>query len=84
MRPNIAIFLLPYLSLNLPHEALVNAHANAEIAKIKDVWNSDRPRSRASGGTITKTNDWPKPTENKPILIHNYPERVIIIYLKYL
>ena len=35
--PRIAIFLLPYLSLALPQNALVNAHATAEIAKIDEV-----------------------------------------------
>ena len=34
--PNIAIFLLPYLSLALPHIALVKAHATAEKANINE------------------------------------------------
>ena len=56
-KPNIATFLLPYLSLVLPQNALVEAHAKADIAKIDDVCISDKPRSRANGGTKTNTND---------------------------
>ena len=56
-RPRIAIFLLPYLSLALPHAALVKAQPIAENANIEDVCTSDKPNSLARGGTITKTND---------------------------
>ena len=37
IKPRIAIFLRPYLSLALPQKALVKAHAIADIAKIDDV-----------------------------------------------
>ncbi len=60
------MFLLPYLSEALPHEALVSAHAIAEIEKIVDVSMTDRPRSLAKGGTNTNANDCPKPTANNP------------------
>ena len=56
-RPRIAIFLLPYLSLALPHAALVKAQPMADNANIEDVCTSDKPNSLARGGTITKTND---------------------------
>ncbi len=62
----IAIFLRPYRSDALPQDALVTAQAIAEIAKIEDVSITERPRSLAKGGTNTKANDWPRPTENKP------------------
>ena len=62
----IAIFLLPYLSEALPHEALVTAQAIAEIEKIVEVSITDSPRSRANGGTRTNAKDCPKPTENNP------------------
>ncbi|EJP71957.1 MAG: hypothetical protein NT01SARS_0442 [SAR86 cluster bacterium SAR86A] len=55
--PRIAIFLLPYLSLVLPQNALVVAHAKADIAKIEEVCISLKPKSLARGGTRTKTND---------------------------
>ena len=51
------MFLLPYLSEALPHEALVTAHAIAEIEKIVEVSITDRPRSLAKGGTNTNAND---------------------------
>jgi hypothetical protein len=35
--PRIAIFLLPYLSLALPQDALVKAQAIADIANMSDV-----------------------------------------------
>ena len=57
---------LPYLSDALPHDALVIAHATAEIENIIDVSTTDRPKSLAKGGTKTKANDCPRPTENKP------------------
>ena len=66
MSPITAMFLLPNLSEALPHEALVTAHAIAEIEKIVDVSMTDRPRSLAKGGTNTNANDWPKPTANNP------------------
>ena len=52
-----AIFLLPYLSEALPHEALVTAHAIAETEKMVDVSMTDRPRSLANGGTNTNAKD---------------------------
>ena len=52
-----AIFLLPYLSEALPHEALVTAQAIAEIEKIVEVSITDNPRSRANGGTRTNAKD---------------------------
>jgi hypothetical protein len=66
IKPITAIFLLPKLSDALPQDALVMAQATAEIAKIVDVCISDKPRSLASGGTSTKANDCPRPTENRP------------------
>ena len=57
---------LPYLSDALPQDALVIAHATAEIEKIVDVSITDKPKSLAKGGTKTKAKDWPKPTANKP------------------
>jgi len=57
IRPMIAIFLLPYLSEALPHEALVTAQAIAEIEKIVEVSITDNPRSRANGGTRTNAKD---------------------------
>ena len=39
--PRIAIFLLPYLSLILPQNALVVAHAKADIAKIEELKNNN-------------------------------------------
>ena len=57
---------LPYLSDALPHEALVTAHATAEIENMVDVSMTDNPKSLAKGGTKTNAKDWPKPTENKP------------------
>ena len=62
----MAIFLLPYLSEALPHEALVIAQAIADIEKMLEVSITDKPKSLARGGTNTKANDWPSPTENKP------------------
>ena len=56
----------PYLSEALPQDALVIAQATAEIEKIVDVSITDKPKSLAKGGTKTKANDWPSPTENKP------------------
>ena len=70
----------PYLSLALPQDALVKAHAIADIANMRDVCTSVSPKSRANGGTITKTNDWPKPTVNKPNLSQDEPLLVIRIY----
>ena len=55
--PITAIFRLPYLSDALPHEALVIAHATAEIEKIVDVSMTDKPKSLAKGGTSTKAKD---------------------------
>jgi len=57
---------LPYLSDALPQDALVIAHATAEIENIVDVSTTDKPKSLARGGTKTKANDCPRPTENKP------------------
>ena len=57
IRPIVAIFLLPYLSDALPHDALVKAHAIAETAKILDVSTTLNPRSRANGGTSTNAKD---------------------------
>lgn len=76
--PIIAMFLLPKMSDALPQEALVKAHATAEIAKIVDVCTSDKPRSLANGGTRTKAKDWPRPTENKPIFNQIFePEKIL-------
>ena len=61
-----AIFRLPYLSDALPHEELVIAQATADIEKIIEVSITDKPKSRANGGTKTNANDCPSPTENKP------------------
>ena len=72
--PRIAIFLLPYLSLVLPQNALVVAHAKADIAKIEEVCISLKPKSLARGGTRTKTNDWPRPTVKRPNFNHEEPE----------
>jgi hypothetical protein len=53
----MAIFLLPYLSLALPQNALVRAQAIAEKANTEDVCMTVSPSSLARGGTNTKTND---------------------------
>ena len=55
--PRMAIFLLPYLSLALPQNALVRAQAIAEKANTEDVCMTVSPSSLARGGTNTKTND---------------------------
>jgi hypothetical protein len=57
IKPIVAIFLLPYLSDALPHDALVKAHAIAETAKMLDVCMTLNPRSRANGGTSTNAKD---------------------------
>ena len=83
-RPKIAILRLPYRSLALPQNALVVAQASAEIANIDDVCISVKPRSRASGGTSTKTKDWPRPTVNRPNFNHEDPDIDIKKSLKFL
>ena len=55
--PITAIFRLPNLSDALPQDALVIAHATAEIEKIVDVSITDKPKSLARGGTNTKAKD---------------------------
>jgi hypothetical protein len=65
------------LSLALPHAALVKAHAIAEKANTREVCTSVKPKSLAKGGTITKTNDCPRPTVNKPNLSHDEPDEFI-------
>ena len=84
MSPKIAMFLLPYLSLVLPQNALVDAQARAEIANIEEVWISERPRSLARGGTKTNTKDWPKPTVKRPNLSQEDPDIGIKKFLLFL
>jgi hypothetical protein len=78
--PSIAMLRLPYLSLALPHAALVSAQAIAEKANTSEACISDKPRSLARGGTITKTKDCPNPTVNRPNLSHVEADDFIKIF----
>ena len=54
------------LSNALPQDALVIAHATAEIEKIVDVSITDKPKSLANGGTKTNA----KIDLNRPLKIN--------------
>src|SRR5262245_51561157 len=56
----------PTTSLRRPHHGDTNTQSVADVAKIVEMRNGVRPSSRAAGGNVEKSTDWPMPMHTRP------------------